>query len=102
MEFPVVGTFLFSTLLYSIDNLFNGVMNEEDRTHHVILTKYGEDIYVDETKVKSNYPDEEGRIENVAVISGNITHEPLTLNQHHIVELRDILNILIQKEDRRL
>ncbi len=78
-------------------------MNEADRTHHVILTKYGEDLYVDETTVKSSYPDEVGRIENVAIITGNLEpNDHLMLTQDNIVELRDILNILITKEDRRL
>ncbi len=80
-------------------------MNEADRTHHVILTKYGEDIYVDETTIKSSYPDEVGRIENIAVISGNCAdhgeHE-LSLCQNHIVERRDILNVLIEKESKRI
>ena len=71
----------------------------------MILTKYGEDIYVDETTEKSSYPDEVGRIENVAVISGNCAdhgeHE-LTLTQDGIVELRDILNMLIEKESKRI
>lgn len=73
--------------------------------HHVILCKYGEDIYVDETTIESSYPDEKGRIENVAVISGNCTERPimeLTLTQDGVVELRDILNILIEKESKRI
>ena len=70
--------------------------------HHVIISKFGEDIYVDETTHRSSYPDEVGRIQNVAVIQGNITHEELILTQDNIVELRDICEILIEKERNRI
>ena len=72
--------------------------------HHVILTKYGEDIYIDEKTVKSQYPDEKGRIENVITIYGDFTRndDSLILTQHNIVELRDILEILIEKERNRI
>ena len=70
--------------------------------HNVILTKYGADIYIDETTTKSNYPDEKGRIENVAEISGNVDYYPLILTQNNIVELRDVLEVLIEKERNRI
>jgi hypothetical protein len=72
--------------------------------HHVILSKYGEDIYIDETTIKSHYPTEEGRIENVVYISGNLTgHEDnsLILTQDAVVELRDVCNLIIEKETKR-
>lgn len=75
---------------------------DKEKTHHVILTKYGEDIYVDETTHRSSYFEEVGRIENVAIISGNCSGERVTLTQDNIVELRDILNLLIMKESRRI
>jgi len=70
--------------------------------HHIILTKYGEDVYVDETTIRSEYPDEVGRIENIAVISGNLTGERVTLTQDEIVELKEILDELIYKESQRI
>jgi len=78
-------------------------LKSREKTHHVILTKYGEDVYVDETTVKNHYSDEKGRIENVVVISGSITKGvAITLTQYNIVELRDILNLLIDKESKRI
>lgn len=73
--------------------------------HHVILCKYGEDVYVDETTIQSSYLDENGRIENVVYISGNCSghkDNSLILTQTNIVELRDICNILIEKESKRI
>lgn len=72
------------------------------KEHHVILTKYGEDIYVDETTIRSNYPDEVGRIENVAVISGSIKQKGVILTQDEIVDLKKILDELIYKESQRI
>ena len=73
--------------------------------HHVILNKYGEDMYIDETTIKSGYPDEKGRIENVIYIAGNLTgskNKALILTQSSIVELRNILEIIIDKERYRI
>ncbi len=73
------------------------------KNHHVILTKHGEDIYINETTIKSQYQDEMGRIENVVIITGNLEpNDHLKLTQSEIVELRDILEILIEKERNRI
>ena len=82
------------------------MIDKVNREHHVILTKYGEDIYVDETIIESNYPDEEGRIENVVTISGNLkTRRPtmkLTLTQDEIFELKKLVDLLLYKESQRI
>jgi len=76
-------------------------MKERQITHYVILTKFGEDIYIDEATHNSSFLSEKERIENVAIISGNCSGEKLTLTQDNIVELRNILNVLIDKELER-
>ena len=81
------------------------MIDKVNREHHVILTKYGEDIYVDETTIKSNYPDEKGRIENVITISGNLKKRrpmELTLTQDEIFELKKLMDLLLYKESNRI
>ena len=66
--------------------------NGKITNHHVILAKYGEDIYIDETTVKSGYPTEGNRIEDVVVISGSLTGTTtITLTKYNVDELIEIL-----------
>jgi len=78
-------------------------MSKRISEHHVIIAKHGEDIYIDEMKIESGYREEKGRIENVITITGNLEpNDHLMLTQDEIVELRDILEIIIEKERNRI
>ena len=42
------------------------------REHNVVLNKYGQDLYIDEEIITSNYPDEKGRKENCLKLLGSL------------------------------
>ena len=72
-------------------------MNNKLLEHNVILSKYGDDIYVDVMEITSNYPHEKGKKEKVVRIVGNLDisfnvyPQELFLTQDSLEEMLKIL-----------
>lgn len=75
--------------------------------HNVVLSKYGQDLYVDQTTIKSNYPTEEGKNEECLRLIGNLEWlmDRENPDQHEIIltldgakELRDYLELWVNKQ----
>ena len=67
--------------------------------HHVIITKHGEDVYIDETERKDKYSMEIIKLEKVITITGNCTGQGVTLTIEEAHELRRVLNDILIKEE---
>jgi hypothetical protein len=76
------------------------------REHNVVLAKYGQDLYVQQITVKSNYPTEKGRKEKCLRLIGNL-EELMSENpeQHEIIltvdgaeELKQFIELWLKQQ----